>query len=233
MDRLVSNLGGTWGYELASSGGVQRVAILFDSRFARKDKCVEFDVPEQRIQDSDVFARDPLVCLFTFLDSNGQPKNDLIVVGLHLASGQEKTTNHNTAMQILRDRLHQALQNGTFPGGEKDILIGGDLNASRYDSKVEDFWEAYDSNGLKFVTLSPADGSEYHPTRLAGVPLSPRSQIDYLIASGVAGGLLQDLVQSLAHVHGELLLGGFDDFRAHARDHIPVTVRIRLVADDD
>lgn len=233
MDSLAGLLGNGWQYELSRSGGSQRVAILFDTRAARRDHCVEFDVPSQSIQGSDVFARDPLVCMFTLLDGTGQPRNDFIVVALHLASSQDKTQNHNRAMAILRDRLNQARQDGTFPAGETDVLIGGDLNASRYDTRLEDFWEGYDAGGLDFVTLSPADGTDYHPTRLAGVPLAPRSQIDYLIASGVPNGLLRDLVQTQAHVHAELLLIGFDAFRQCCSDHLPVTVRIMVRPDDD
>lgn len=233
VDRLLGFLGNNWAYELTTSGRSQRIAILYDTSAVRRDNCTEFTVAEQRIQGKDVFERDPLACMFTFLDDNAQPKNDLMVVALHLASGQALNQNHNAAMTILRDRLHQAFTDGSFPAGERDILIGGDLNASRYDNAQEDFWEGYDNHRFNFVTLAPRDGTEYPATRLAGVPLYPRSQIDYLIASGTTSGLTEELVQSVAHVHLELITAGFDEFREHVSDHIPVTVRIRVVPDDD
>ncbi|MGH9893880.1 MAG: hypothetical protein ACREA0_18230, partial [bacterium] len=223
LDRLLRFLGNNWAYELTAAGRSQRVAILYDSSTARKEKCVEIDVPPQQDNGKDVFERDPLACLFVLLDAAGQDKNDLIVVGLHLASGQQLVNNHNTAMEVLRTRLHQALADGTFPAGERDILIGGDLNASRYDNQVENFWEGYDNARFRFVTLAPADGTQYPGTRLAGVPLFPRSQIDYLMASGQTGGLVDELVQAVAHVHIELLASDFNDFRQHVSDHIPVT----------
>lgn len=233
MDKLLAALGAGWQYELAQSGAAQRIAILFDTSAARKDKCVEISFPPQDIQGKDVFDRDPLACKFTFLAAGGQPKNDLIVVGLHLASGQDFAQNHNEAMRKLRLKLHDLLSDGTFPAGERDIFLGGDLNASRYDNKLEDFWEGYDSGGFNFVTMSPEDGQEYFPTRLAGVPLLPKSQIDYLVASNQMGGLGGELVQLLGEVHGELLTGGFDDYREHVSDHLPVTARVRVVNDDD
>lgn len=233
LDRLIGFLGLNWAYELTRSGRNQRVAILYDTQVVRRDGCVEIAVAEERLNRKDIFDKDPLACLFTFLDAGGQARNDVLVVGLHLASGQDRVRNHNRAMEVLRGRLQQAFADGTFPAGETDILIGGDLNASRYDNRIENFWEGYDAGGFAFVTLSPADGTEYPGTRLAGVPLFPRSQIDYLIASGVTGGLAGDLVQSVGHVHLEVLVGGFDDFREHVSDHIPVTVRIRVVDDDD
>ncbi len=233
MDRLLGQLGAGWAYELASSGDAMRIAILYDSRFARKDKCVEFTIAEMIIQSKDIFERDPIACLFTFLNASGQPMNDLVVVGLHLASGQDNNRNHNTAMETLRQRLNEAFGDNTFPAGEKDILIGGDLNANRYGGPAENFWDKFDPTGFQYRTLSPDDGEEYLATRLASVPVSPRSKIDYLIASGVKGGLVDELVQNLAEVHHELLANGFDEYRKNLSDHLPVTVRVRVVKDVD
>lgn len=46
-------------------------------------------------------------------------------------------------------------------------------------------------------------------------------------------GLEDKLVQLLGEVHHGLLSIGFDDFREHLSDHIPVTVRVLVAADDD
>jgi endonuclease/exonuclease/phosphatase family metal-dependent hydrolase len=230
LNELVDVLGSQWKYELAASGGSQRIAILYDTSSIQKKKCEELSIPANKVQGSDIFARDPLVCHFAFVDSNGQIKNDLLVVGLHLASGQDKVQNHNAAMEVLKQRLHDLQNTDPSLAGEKDILMGGDLNASRYDTKVENFWAAYDKGGFDFITLSPEDGELYPATRMAGVPLEPKSKIDYLIASK---GLSKELVQSVASVHHEFAASGFDDFREHVSDHFPVTVRVRVVDDDD
>jgi endonuclease/exonuclease/phosphatase family metal-dependent hydrolase len=232
LDRLVAELGTEWDYEIGASGGGQRIAILFDTRAARVERCVEIAVAELELQGKDIFDRDPFVCRFTFL-RNGQPRNDLLVVGVHLASGQQLNTNHNRAMLVLRQRLLTLMTNGTFPAGERDVLIAGDFNASRYDVAAENFWTGYDAANLGFVTLAPENGDEYPGTRLAGVPLYPRSQIDYVLASAAPGGLADELVQPMAHVHEELLPAVFDEFRRHYSDHLPVTVRIRVVPDGD
>ena len=233
LDRLLVHLGQMWAYDLAESGEHQRIAIIYDTKAAKKENCAELSVPKQLIENKDVFARDPLACFFTLLDKSGQAKNDLIIVGVHLASGQHLAKNHNTAMDILRKRLAEAVSDSTFPSGEKDVFIGGDFNASRYDTKKESFWTDYDPAAFRFLTLSPEDPEEYPPTRLAGVPLFPRSQIDYLLASGLAGGLVEKLVQERAQVHAELLANGADEYRKHVSDHIPVTVRVRVAPDVD
>jgi len=230
LNELIDALGSQWRYELAASGGSQRIAILYDTSSIQKKKCEELSIPANKVQGSDIFARDPLVCHFAFLDSNGQTKNDLLVVGLHLASGQDKVQNHNAAMEVLKQRVHELLNTDPSLAGEKDILLGGDLNASRYDTKVENFWTGYDRGGFDFSTLSPEDGELYPATRMSGVPLEPKSKIDYLIASK---GLSEELVQLVADVHHEVVASGFDDFREHVSDHFPVTVRVRVVDDND
>jgi endonuclease/exonuclease/phosphatase family metal-dependent hydrolase len=232
MDRLVAIAGPTWQYRITRSGVAQRIAIMFDTTSVRLGTCQELALPEERVQDADIFFRDPLACSFTFLDGV-QTRNDLVVVGLHLAANQNLVTNHNRAMAVLRRRLTTLFSDGTFPNAERDVLIGGDFNANRYDNKIEDFWTGFDSTGFQFRTLSPEDDELYPGTRLAGVPLFPRSKIDYLIGSARAGGIADELVQLEAEVHEHLLGNGFDDFREHVSDHLPVSVRVRITADTD
>src|SRR5436190_8449561 len=234
MDRLLTHLGNTWTYSIGDSGADQHIAMLYDTSAVRKDSIQEIAIAEDKEDGSDIFYRDPLVGRFTFLDRAQHPQNDFIVVGIHLASGEDKVANHNKAMSVLRTRLHALVTAGTLPAAEKDILIMGDMNASRYDLSAENFWTGYDSTGFKFAALCPDDGSLYPPTRLANVPLHPRSQIDYIFGSTVSGGISTELVQLLAQVHTELTVpGGFDDFRHHVSDHLPVTVNIRVLSDDD
>ena len=233
MDRLLSCLGTNWAYQLTRSGGAQRIAILYDSAAARKDLCVELNLPDEKVEDKGIFERQPLVAKFTFLDGKGHLKNDLVVVGVHLASGQDLEKNHNRAMELLREDLKARFTNEPLLKGEKDVLVMGDFNADRYDKHAEDFWVNYDADGLQFKTMSPEHGEDYSPTRMAGVPLFPRSRIDYILASGKDGGILDELVQWTAQVHTELLPTDFNEFRKHVSDHIPVTVRVKVVADDD
>jgi endonuclease/exonuclease/phosphatase family metal-dependent hydrolase len=230
LDRLTRHLGGDWAYVITTSGGSQRIAILYDSAAARRASCVELEVPPRTVQGKDILARDPLACRFVLRARDGSARNDLVIVGVHLAAGQHLVTNHNDAMAALRDRLRQAVQAGTFAAGERDVLIGGDFNASRYDNHVENFWENFDGSDYRLRALAPSNDAEYPGTRLAGHPLFPRSRIDYLLASE---GLLDDLVLPLATVHVDLLPADFSEFRARFSDHLPVTVRVRVVVDDD
>jgi endonuclease/exonuclease/phosphatase family metal-dependent hydrolase len=233
LDRLLQKLGGRWGYYLAPSSNPQRLAVLFDSSAVNCTRCIEIAVAEREIQSADIFDRDPLVCSFTFLDHTGTPRNDLLVVAVHLASGQGLNVNHDTAMAVLSRKLSAVTSDGTFSSSEKDVLIAGDFNASRYDNKTEIFWDNTSPTSFKFKTWSPADGDDYPGTRLAGVPLLPTSKIDYIMISGRTGGLTDEIVEPSARVRIDLLPADFDLWREHQSDHIPVTVQIRIVADND
>jgi len=234
MDRLITMAGPQWQYRLTAAGNSQRLAIMFNTAAVRLEHCEEIVVSEERIQDADIFARDPLACAFTLLDDSGAPANDLVVIGVHLASGQTLVANHNRAMQVLQERLVELFDGTPFSATERDVIIGGDFNADRYDTKVEDFWTDFDLGGFQFHTLSPDSDNDYAPTRLAGVPLVPRSKIDYLMGSALVGGVKDDLVEPTAEVHTQLLGDGyFDDYREHVSDHVPITVRVRVVSDDD
>ncbi len=233
LDRLVSVLGSAnYEYVLAPSGGNQHVAMLFDRRAVRLNESGELDVPNTRVQNKSLFARRPFAAHFTLL-VGGVEMNDLTVVGLHLAAGQHLNRNHDRAMEELRRAITRARAAGALiPPGEGDILLTGDLNCNRFDEHHETFWDDLESDGWDVLA---DDQATYPATRLSGHPLALRdSRIDYIVISAGAAGLAgHEITQAVAHVHTELLPANPEDFRRQASDHLPVTVSIRVVPDDD
>lgn len=230
MDLLLSRLGANFDYVLSSSGGDQHVAILFDKSKVRLNNVVEIHVPPTKVQGDDIFARDPLVAHFTFL-ANGtdQHLSDFVLVGLHLASGQSQNKNHDAAFKILTQELDKLLQTGeVLPQGEKDIILAGDLNLDFFDNKKETYLEQMEA-GPYNVLADPG----YPATRLAGVPLQPKSRIDYIIATDLMVGSGKEIGASQASVHQELANGNFDAYRRVFSDHFPVTISVRILPDDD
>lgn len=228
MDDLISKLGDSFDYRIAKSGSNQRVAFLWNKDFVRLNAIHEIEIPEELSEEKDIFDRDPLVANFSFLD-NGEAKNDFTFVGLHLASGQHLAENHDDAMERLLDEL-EALEGASdaFPTGENDILIGGDLNASRYDGPQEQFF--IDFNDAEWRVLSH-DVKGYPATRVNS------SQIDYLIASRNTSsrkGLIKDEIEDdEAIVWQGLAWNGRFKFRDVYSDHFPVTTCIIVQEDTD
>jgi hypothetical protein len=104
---------------------------MFDTAAVRLGTCEEITVAQEKVQNADIFARDPIACSFTVLDATGAARNDLVVIGVHLASGQGLVANHNRAMDVLRDRLGGLFDGTPFASTERDVIIGGDFNANR------------------------------------------------------------------------------------------------------
>jgi hypothetical protein len=229
MDRLKDNLGENYDYLISKTGKSQRIAILFDVNKVRLNSSIEFLIPYEMKQGSDIFSRDPLVAHFTFLrDGVHQNLNDFLVIGLHLASGQHKNNNHNRAMEVLIENLDSYLEEGAELHGEADIIITGDLNLNIFDDKKEQKLEEMETGEYDILA---DDG--YKATRLSGVPLTPKSKIDYIIVTDEMRGSDGEISVSEATVHQGLANGNYGNFRLVFSDHFPVTVEIKLLPDDD
>ena len=234
LDDLTRYLGSSWDYIIAASGRKQRVAIIWDKAYARLNAHVEIYVPDIYVQGSNIFDRDPLAGHFTFIN-NGTEMNDLLAVALHLASGQSNNKNHDAAMNRLLDELDNLRSEGiVLPADEYDILLGGDLNANKFDTKyVEEFFTDMDQGDWD-VLADPG----YPPTRINrfdNIP-TPGSIIDYLIvttSSQTQDGLSGDeITTAQATVHGDLL-DDLDEFRATYSDHFPVSTCVEVRNDTD
>lgn len=229
LEKLIGFLGPEYDYVIASSGGTQRIALLFDTRFARLNAACETDFPNIKVQKKSVFDRQPLYAHFTFLD-NGLERNDLVVVGVHLASGQMHHKNHDEAMkQLVKELDDDRNEEFCIPSDEFDVLIAGDFNANRFDTKfVEKFWDKIESDGWDVLG---DDGDAYSATRLSGKPLGLKeSKIDYIIVSkGLAG---DEVTAADPTIHTELI-DTPTQFRRKASDHLPVTVKIKVTGDTD
>ena len=233
LAELAVAIGGDWQHRVAQSGGKQRVAILFDARRVALSAVCETRFPGRKVNGKNLFDRQGLYAHATFLQ-DGRPRNDLVVLGVHLASGQGNTKNHDQAMHAYAQLLRtERGRSKCIPKNEHDILIAGDFNASRFDRKRERFWNEMESSGWEVL----ADSADRYPaTRLSGVPLKLQtSAIDYVIVTNSDGGLAGEEIRARnATVHSELLDGtNPEDFRRRASDHLPVTVQITVGPDRD
>ena len=229
INRLCSNLGANYDYVATESGGQQHVALLYDKNLVRLNSYFEIEVPNKKVQQGDIFARDPLVGHFSVLSAGADHLSDFVVVGLHLASGQDKNKNHDQAMKLLTDTLDVLISDGELlPAGESDIIITGDLNLSIFDNKVEQELRRMENGAWDIL----ADDN-YPATRLADVPLAPKSKIDYIIVTDELRGSGAEIRQPQADVHQELANSQWDNFRRVFSDHFPVTVALQPITDDD
>jgi len=231
LDRLIGILGfENYAYVVGSSGGTQHLAIVYDRRAVRLNENCETNFEAEVVNSKNLFDRQPLFTHFTLLDG-GQPANDLVVCDVHLASGQDRTKNHDKAMtRLVAELAAYRAEQLCIPSDEFDLLIAGDFNANRFDNQKEDFWDDLEHADWN-VLADDADG--YPPTRLRGVPLRAGSVIDYILISAGAHGLDgNEIVAQVATVHSDLAADA-DLFRFQASDHLPISVLIAVGADED
>jgi endonuclease/exonuclease/phosphatase family metal-dependent hydrolase len=226
LDKLIGFLGDSYDYVIADSGGSQRIALLFDTKFVQLNEACETDFTNTEVQGKGLFDRQPLYGHFTFLENN-QERNDLVVVGVHLASGQHLNRNHDQAMKRIVRELAEARAEGfCIPDDEFDVLIAGDFNANRFAGAKETFWNKMENSGWDVLG---DDGDNYSATRLSGKPLGLKSsKIDYIIVSkGLAG---REVATQDPTIHTDLISTP-DQFRLKASDHLPITVKVKVTAD--
>ncbi len=237
LDRLVSKLAPRqFAYVIASSGSSsedKRIAFLYDEDWLQLGWYCRASLPNEDVQGKPLFDRQPLLGYFKIF-TDGTERNDFVVVGVHLASGQPLAKNHDKAMKRITDWIaSERSTTGCIPPGEFDVLIAGDFNAGRFDQYDETFWTTMESGDWDVL----ADDPSYPSTRLAGKPPgSTVSQIDYVIVSKGTGGLAGDeITQTTATVHTALVAqhGGGLQFRTKASDHLPVTVTLSVTQDND
>jgi hypothetical protein len=192
----------------------------------------ELSLPNIKVQSKGLFDREPLVGYFRF--RRGEQKgNDIAVVGVHLASGQQNNKNHDRAMAMLQKELSAARSEGwCIPDDENDIVIMGDFNTNRFDKSVEEFWDGMEASGWDVL----ADSAEqYPPTRFSGVPLGLNaSRIDYVLVTKGDRELGGEEVSDVqGFVHEELIGGNAEQYRKKASDHLPVTIKVKVMDDTD
>ena len=179
LDKLVGFLPDSWSYEISEFGRAHRIAILFDCNAFRVNEIVDYDVEPIVIQRKSVFDRPPFAAYLTCL-ADGIAMNDLVVVGIHLASGQRNNRNHDFAMRHLQRMLAESQREGELgTDAERDLVIMGNFNANRFRPPVEQFWDEMERGNWKVLA-----GDGYPATRLSGNPLElGNSQIDYIFAT--------------------------------------------------
>lgn len=228
VNRIVDELGGNWEYFLGRSGGDLRIGMIFNGDRIHVKRVVELSAPEFEVQGEDIYDRDPLLFWITLVE-NGQNEADILIVGLHLKSGQSNVHNHLAATAKLIGDLktpgiRESLGLPRTQAGEDDIIVMGDLNDSSHDDSGFRFlFDYFEDQGFTHL------GDDLHPypeTRVNG------SQIDHIFLS-------RDIFRD-AYVDDSFQVHAVADtpaarlaYRTDFSDHFPLTLTLRTIADDD
>lgn len=167
----------------------------------------------------------PLVVWIDVLGDDGEPVDDLLLIGLHLKSVQNFRDNHLVAIVKLITELEQFYKTNGIPESEEDVIILGDLNDSAH-RRVR-FKYMFDYMADNDYTHLRNDNGDYPDTRING------SEIDHIF---VADHLVFDWIDPgsfTVHVEGQ---HKNDDIRKAYRrdfsDHFPLTFEFEFAEDE-
>jgi hypothetical protein len=226
LNEICDHLGPNWKYFLGRTGDKMRLGFLFNTEKIRLKKLVNLTAGRFLVSGKDVLDRDPFIAWISVLD-NGQPKNDLLLVGVHLKSQQRPFRNNRMAAvakligDITDKRVREAL---TLPSAseEPEILILGDCNDSSFKSTGFKYMFDY-LDGVGFAHITP-DSGDYPHTRING------SRIDH--AFGSQRFIQDSMVHGSFEVHTVPQPERFA-YRRTFSDHFPVTLKVRIESDTD
>lgn len=232
LDSITMAMGPGWRYALPEVGSVDpeklELAFIWNADRVRALRIAPMRVPDIVLAGKELFDRKPLLGYFEVVGRQGQsPRNDFLLVNVHLASGQDNDENHLIALTILEYQLTSELR--ALGITESDRILLGDFNdnpdartaagAPRYTQAAWDHlaFKGYTRLRNATVTFSRMDDN-----------LS--SLIDHIVVNSsaarhLAGGLRQWLPP-----------GGPASFAAWRRnfsDHFPLFIEIIVGADDD
>jgi endonuclease/exonuclease/phosphatase family metal-dependent hydrolase len=225
LSKVVANLGPKWEYFLGRTGNELRIGFMFNKDRIKLKKMVNLDAPGFKVEDEDVYDRDPFIVWISLLE-DGEELNDLFLIGLHLKSQQTFIHNHMAAVaKLLGDMRSKAVRTDLglpAPSDEDDIIIVGDCNDAAH--KRAGFKYMFDYlEGAGFPHLGPEDDT-YPDTRVNG------SQIDHIFVSKKL--LSNGANENSFKVHLVPPVER-DAYRKTFSDHFPVTVDITAHDDDD
>jgi len=240
LDKIVSELegdGGDWSYFLPTvkqtpskaDEGNEFLGFLWNRKRVRLLTVFEMPFENQELAGKSLFDRMPLVGYFEAIKADGSPRNDFVLVNLHMASGQDHDENHLIAMALIEFELSRALAKHAV--SESDVIILGDFNDNptlRTTTGRPQYSDAlYRHMAFKgYIDLATVD---LKTTRMN----SKRSSlIDHILVNKSAQA---DVLQQRATIFKPG--GGNPDLYAAWRliysDHFPLSFDMKVVRDTD
>lgn len=229
LSEFVQKMGADWKYDIGISGSNQKTAFVWNSKAAKVKKSgdvVITDTFSDSGRNREIFDREPQLLHVVFLDREGKEKNDVLLIGLHLLSGEQWNKERQKGMEILLTKLPAYLSDNGFDAEEKDIVFLGDLN----DDTFLKFYDTVpDDQQLQF--LFPYMASKGHIALVSqsypGTRISGR-KIDHVIITPAFDPECLDGEAKVLVANVD-----FSAYRVEFSDHFPVLINVKLHADDD
>jgi endonuclease/exonuclease/phosphatase family metal-dependent hydrolase len=204
------------------------LAFIWNGAKVRALRLESFDLPLLDLAGKALFDRIPIVGYFEAV-FGGEPKNDFLLVNVHLASSQDNDENHLIAMTLIEYELNSQLEEMRVK--ESDRIILGDFNDNPYATR-ETGTKKYSSalyHHMEFKGYRDFVVSDFHSTRMDS---KLESVIDHVLIND--DGQREIVANSGAEIW--LPPGGPSEYAAWRQtysDHFPITITIEVKNDRD
>ncbi|MFX0133497.1 MAG: hypothetical protein ACFFDN_07635 [Candidatus Hodarchaeota archaeon] len=231
LANLVNKMGPYWKYDIGISGSQQKTAFVWNTKAVKEIKAGDILISDtffdsSRNRDREIFDRDPQLLHIVFLDEQGNEKNDALLIGLHMISGERWNKERQRGMEILLNRLPNFLSDNGFDTNEKDIIFLGDLNDDTflkfYDTRPDDQQLQFLFPYMVSKGYIALVNQSYPGTRISG------RQIDHII---ISSDFDPECIMNVAKILVPSI--DYNQYRVKLTDHFPVLVNVTMHEDDD
>ncbi len=229
LDIIVEEMGEEWDYILADVPEDSEMVngYLWNSDRVNVIKSYTMDMPNIELAGKALFDRRPLILYFETLEDGETNRNDMVLVNVHLASGQSNDENHAIAMIAIEHALTSSLKRNEIKESDRVILGDFNDNPDRRSSagnpiNIPTMYLHMEHKGYTNI-VDPSLGF----TRMDA---NKRSLIDHILVNNSADN-------HVVEMDAERFLPGDDStfaaWRQTFSDHFPLSFEIKIGTDDD
>jgi len=229
LDIIVEQMGPSWDYYLAEEPDDSEMVngFIWNSDIVSVIQPLTMEMPNIELAGKELFDRMPVVLYFETREEGQINRNDIVLVNVHLASGQTNDENHAIAMIAIEHGLNRFLDENEIT--ESDRVILGDFNDNPHrltdagnPMYISTLYDHMERKG--YTNIVPASVGF---TRMDN---NLRSLIDHILVNRSAAN---DIISEEADKY---LPGDSDTFgiwRSTFSDHFPLSFELEIKADTD
>ena len=229
LDTITAHMGSNWEYFLADHPAESDMAngFVWNTDTVNVLKAFTMHLPNVALAGKELFDRRPIGVYLELKEEGETDLNDIVLINVHLASGQDFDENHAIAMIAIEHAMNGVLRENEI--AESDRVILGDFNDNPHALSAA-------GNPVHIRTLYD------HTFRKTYVDLVPeslgftrmdsnlRSLIDHVLANASARN---DIIGAEVERFTPGPSSGFAEWRETFSDHFPLSFLIESKTDFD
>lgn len=229
LDKIIARLGNSWRYILADEPTDAEMVngFIWNNDSVTVLQAFTIDMPNIEMAGKNLFDRMPVVLYFETIETGQTNRNDIVLINVHMASGQTNDENHAIAMISLEHALTGILEDNEVK--ESDRVILGDFNDNPHKLTA--------AGNPKFINTLYQHMERKKYTNLVAATLNftrmdsnLSSLIDHILVNNSAKNQISSTT-AVRFTPGDS--STFADWRQTFSDHFPLSFMLEIEADDD